>query len=871
MPKKFSAVHSLTRPSALDIFTDRENEQKTLRELLEFGPHQKERAVTVFYGVGGVGKSTLKLKLISLKAQFPQVVMTETDYDGPDYSPTTPFPQILAKLVKDLIDAGVPMPFSTVLLALCSVRAEKVNDSAFRESLLEHLTNAADVGVEILSDFPGLGSVIKAAKSLFEYHKSRELKAALVAEGLWPDDNNIKCRNIDLIERLTRAFYLDCDHWLKKNTAKKLLLIIDGFERIQSDVRKEDSQRFLHDTIGYLAERHDHLRFVIFGREKLRWDVLYNDDDWDQYWNQHLLSGLTDVDAAAFHRKVADWHEINGKGKTAKLITDHLPVLLDATRSGEGHLPFHLDLVLEMLTRTGSADRLGSTPAELQDRFFRTLEKPELRCLMLLALCNIFDSDVFNFLVEKRLIQFEKNTLCPTIIQDHSYFVPVAPNTWRFHNLFRKALVHLWDMPDESGALVPSLQDILSYYLAKRDSHESPEGALCRNLRGIEILIEFSFETKRLPQDECKRWFSECDSLSQLPTIFPKECAVLALRILETEPNIQHLPLEWLKSLHAELVSAGFSMEGVELGNKLSGILFEREDLRVPIVEGTCDLVHLSGGYRKSIQMREEFLKGLKPHSTFWSKMVLRIAHHQKFVYRLSVAHETLDLLDPSKLDGDLELERLFMLHGSLACLGSPTEENLNELIKIVEACRNSGVNTLVRALRRVSDLQIYFGKIELAKEALEEAEQCSANSRQSTYLLAARGVYHLRKGEADKALKYFSSCEEDARKRGIPGWVGHAQLGIAESLRCKKAPSEDISKHLELAGRAYCEADNQVWGLVHVAIAKHLAQLDPHGLTLTDARTKAESHGYQADLEFIDLLTEGHSQDTRTHHLLFP
>jgi tetratricopeptide (TPR) repeat protein len=871
MPNKFSAVHSLTRPSALDIFTDREQEQKTLRELLEFRPNQKERAVTVFYGVGGVGKSTLKLKLISLKAHFPQVVMTETDYDGPDYSPTTPFPQILAKLVKDLIDAGVPMPFSTVLLALCSVRAEKVNDSAFRESLLEHLTNAADVGVEILSDFPGLGSVIKASKSLFEYHKSRELKAALVAEGLWPDDSNIKCRNIDLIERLTRAFYLDCDHWLKKNTAKKLLLIIDGFERIQSDVRKEDSQRFLHDTIGYLAEHHDKLRFVIFGREKLRWDILYNDDDWNQYWNQHLLSGLTDADAAAFLRKVADWHEINGKGETAKLITNNLPVLLDATRSGEGHLPFHLDLVLEILTRTGSADHLGSTPPELQDRFFRTLEEPELRCLMHLALCKIFNSDVFNFLVDKGRIQFEKDTLCSRIIQDHSYFVPVAHNSWRFHNLFRKALVHLWDMPNESDNLVRSLQDILSYYLAKGDSHESPEGALRRNLRGIDILIEFSFETKRLPQDECKRWFSECDSLSQLPAIFPKECADLALRILDIEQNIQHLPLEWLTSLHAELVSAGFSMEGVELGNKLSRILLEREDLRVPIVEGTCDLVHLSGGYRKSIQMREEFLKGLKPHSTSWSKMVLRIAHHQKFVEPLCVAHATLNRLDPSKLDADLELERLFMLHGSLACLGTPTEENLNELMKIVEACRNSYVNTLVRALRRVSDLQIYFGKIDLAKEALEEAEQCSANSRQSTYLLAARGVYHLRKGEADKALKYFSSCEEDARKRGIPGWVGHARLGIAESLRCKKAPSEDISKYLDLAGRAYCEADNQVWGLVHVAIAKHLAQLDPHGLTLAEARTKAKSHGYQADLEFIDMLIEGHSEEMRTHHLLFP
>jgi len=75
------------RPSALDVFTDREELIAAFERNLE---HKKpvEHRVLVFYGDGGIGKTTLLQKLEQIHRQrCPQALMGRLDLAGADTTP----------------------------------------------------------------------------------------------------------------------------------------------------------------------------------------------------------------------------------------------------------------------------------------------------------------------------------------------------------------------------------------------------------------------------------------------------------------------------------------------------------------------------------------------------------------------------------------------------------------------------------------------------------------------------------------------------------------------------------------------------------------------------------------------------------------
>jgi replication-associated recombination protein RarA len=75
------------RPSALDVVTDREELIAAFERNLE---HKKpvEHRVLVFYGDGGIGKTTLLQKLEQIHRQrCPQALMGRLDLAGADTTP----------------------------------------------------------------------------------------------------------------------------------------------------------------------------------------------------------------------------------------------------------------------------------------------------------------------------------------------------------------------------------------------------------------------------------------------------------------------------------------------------------------------------------------------------------------------------------------------------------------------------------------------------------------------------------------------------------------------------------------------------------------------------------------------------------------
>ncbi len=512
MPKASPSETGGQRPSALEMFTDRVQEQELLREIMRPEPTKAERGelfLTVFYGVGGVGKSTLCRRAyeIAKEQDAKELVLVTVDYDGSGWSPETAFVGVVNELVRAFADKGVSPRLSGSLLALYAQHDSRTGGESISVDERWGLAmESLDKGVE-LAGIPGLGLLLKGAKWVKDRAQRGALQKQLRELGLWPEDQFGRVDLIDLEAKIGRALFEDVRNFLNDSPDRHVRLLIDGFERLQSHERKADAQMRLQDFLGYFAASKDpaacnRFRVLIFGREKLRWDELYADDDWCRFWNQHLLAGLAERDARDFLERYRQWFQTHEQQALAVALKDYEEQILDATdelADGERMFyPFYLNLAVELLERSvsrGEKPDLGRSPVELQDRFFKYLAPAELRVLMVLGLAEVFDEALYDWLAKERVIEFPLHSFHTAVRKEHSYFQEVehSASNWRFHRLFEEALQAKWltgDAQRHEGQAVT--RRLLGYYaealgkVPERDWTRSEVDTWCH---GMEIIV----------------------------------------------------------------------------------------------------------------------------------------------------------------------------------------------------------------------------------------------------------------------------------------------------------------------------------------------------------------------------------------------
>jgi hypothetical protein len=117
---------------------------------------------------------------------------------------------------------------------------------------------------------------------------------------------------------LSEMLAYDVEQWLEDHPNDALCVAIDGFERNQSTSLPEDTQKYLADWCGSLTDPDAAFagRFgcVLLGRNKNRWDDLYDPDDreWQTRISEHRLGGLGKEDALDFLKSAAADHENRG-------------------------------------------------------------------------------------------------------------------------------------------------------------------------------------------------------------------------------------------------------------------------------------------------------------------------------------------------------------------------------------------------------------------------------------------------------------------------------------------------------------------------------------------------------------------------------
>ena len=380
------------RPSALDVFTDREELIAAFERNLE---HKKpdEHRVLVFYGDGGIGKTTLLQKLEQLHRQrCPQALMGRLDLAGAD---TTP-PDLLLYRLRRLFPA-IPFPSFSLALAEYGRRfhPEQVygND---RKELLQGAGPYADAlagGLEVLANLSGVGAAVNVMKAAATAQRQLSDWVQRRAEPWLQRSQSLSEEQMlaqlplqwarDFRQAISTQLEQDWDDAITYSGPPPLIAF-DTYETLwhsgmgRSGRRREPRERWLVDLVSELPE----VLWVIGGRDRLSWDEGY-DRGWSEACEQHLVGQLSDDDARSFLTK---------RGIEEPAIVEKI------LRQAAG-VPFYLELETQLYDKTPAVERtpevFGGSQQEQIDRLLTHLDASERATLRLMAAFGIWDQELF--------------------------------------------------------------------------------------------------------------------------------------------------------------------------------------------------------------------------------------------------------------------------------------------------------------------------------------------------------------------------------------------------------------------------------------------------------------------------------------------
>ena len=417
------------RPSALDVFTDREELIAAFERNLA---HKKpeEHRVLVFYGDGGIGKTTLLQKLEQLHRQrCPQALMGRLDLAGAD---TTP-PDLLLYRLRRLFPT-IPFPSFSLALAEYGRRfhPEQVYGSD-RKELLQGAGPYADVlacGLEVLGQLSGVGLAVSTMKAAATAQRQLSGWVQQRAEPWLQRSQSLSEEQLlaqlplqwarDFRQALSSQLDQDWDDAITYNGPPPLIAL-DTYETLwhsgmgKSGRRREPRERWLVDLVSELPE----VLWVIGGRDRLSWKEGY-DQGWSEACEQHLVGQLSEEDARSF----LDKRGIKEPAIVEKIIRQAVGV------------PFYLELETQLYDKTPAAERttevFGGKQQEQIDRLLTHLDACERATLRLMAAFGIWDKELFRQAVTHFATGYPANGVAE--LARFWSIEPIGEGRWQLHN-----------------------------------------------------------------------------------------------------------------------------------------------------------------------------------------------------------------------------------------------------------------------------------------------------------------------------------------------------------------------------------------------------------------------------------------------------
>ncbi len=374
---------------AIRIFTDRDEPRKVFKAAYKnFRDNGSKINVLSYYGVGGIGKTSLIRKIVSEleeREDKPLFACYSFEYGHEKRD-------VLENL-RNMLVSKYKFDFMLFDEAVYNYdkKIGKQADYPYSASLLSSLPLMEEVlpDVEKFNVDEALKSLrlINAGYSAFKKIKRSKNK----------DVKEIRKSSVsELYEDFVFYFSEDIKRNVK-NKNKPLIIFLDTYELLVNEMLSEGYQLYNDEWIrgrDGLIKNLPSVFWVIAGREKLKWEEL--DKEWTKHLDQHLLGELSETDASQF---------LEVAGFESAKLRHELYELTNGT-------PVYLDLCvdrLEELIKMGEAPEIslfGNDVHSLVARFVRDMSSMKKDMVYLLSCLGSWDDDAFFEIAKKLLISF---------------------------------------------------------------------------------------------------------------------------------------------------------------------------------------------------------------------------------------------------------------------------------------------------------------------------------------------------------------------------------------------------------------------------------------------------------------------------------
>ena len=403
-------------------FTDREEPQESfVRSLAEV--NNREYSILTYYGVGGIGKSSLQRHLKSAHLdQREDNVYSWVDFDLEANRAQHKALRILSQNFR----SKFKIKFTAFDIAYIIYWCKAFPDHDIKKDGLPFLEEGSQLS-SIVGLFEEAGGMIGTALGVLDYvvKKRQEFSFDVDVQTELKKLNSLEADQIE--DQLAVFFAYDIDAYKKKNPNKKIVIFLDTYEALWQNNRSNANRLTQDEWIRNFVTELPHVLFVICGREKIRWEE--DDSDWEEDLNQHILGNLSEDDAISF---------LNSCEITDTDIQDEM------IESSEG-LPYYLDLCVDTFYQI--KDSMESPSAKdfaevgkdkIFEKFMRYLSPQEQETLKVLANARFYTKELFSLLIG----EFKTGYPVTAMDQLNNFsFITEEDGEYFIHDLMRISLI----------------------------------------------------------------------------------------------------------------------------------------------------------------------------------------------------------------------------------------------------------------------------------------------------------------------------------------------------------------------------------------------------------------------------------------------